>query len=478
MNAQVLNSADYQKRLNLMAFSVSIILGPFVAFIALVWEFKTILIALALITIIAVAFFKRELSVYLVILLIPIGTNFIGLHLHYPWTEHIDLIPFFPWIVLASLAGVLMRKTAEVEEADFTTPVNIFVLAFLTWAFGGVLWAPNLYHTLYYLFILVIEIMMFYLVVVTQRRNEAAHRNMVKMLIACAVILAGLSIWSLYSLDKNITGSYILTDGLTLDYAIKHSESRAKAVSTPNSTGFFLNIAIAFSMGLFLCLKGRLKRTLLLLVIVFLVFGVLASKSKAAVGSLLILGLFFLVAFNSLRAKFTRNTIIFLSVIILLFTMQNIASSRTPRILGSGEMSFTARLQIWERGLHDFIAKAPGWGLGAGGFRYYRDPLPHAHSIYFSTFFDFGIVGILSLAGLIIALIARLLKFIPYQKTYAQMMLVASAGSLLVVLVHGLVDFSYLDHIVWWTLGMATGTILLVEDERRPSTAVIQALNS
>lgn len=468
MNVRALNSADYQKRLYLAALFASIILAPLMAIAALAWEVQTILIALALITITTLAFFKRELSLYLVILLIPIEENFIGFHPRYPWAESTDLMPFFPWIAVASLAGVLMRKTARIDEADFATPVNVFVLTFLLWAFVGVLWAPNLHHTLFQLFILVSNIIMFYLVVVTLRRNEAAHRTAVKILIFCAVILAGLSIWSLHFLDKNITGSYILTDGLTLDYAIKHSDFRAKSLATPNSTAFFLNIAIAFATCLLLRLKGTFKKSFLFILIVFLVFGVLETKSKAGVGSLLVLGMFFLVAFNALRTKFTRNLLIFLAVIVVLFVLQTIGQSRTPRILASEEMSFTARLQIWERGLHSFIAKAPGWGLGVGGLRYYRDPMPHGHSIYFSTLFDFGIVGILSLAGLIIALIARFLKFIPYQKTYAQMMLVASAGSLLVVLVHGLVDFSYLDYVVWWTLGMATGTILLVEDERRP----------
>jgi O-antigen ligase len=116
-------------------------------------------------------------------------------------------------------------------------------------------------------------------------------------------------------------------------------------------------------------------------------------------------------------------------------------------------------------------------GLGTGGLRYYKDPLPHAHSIYFSTLFDFGVIGALLLVGLIIALITKLFKLISYQTTYAQIMLVASTGSLLVVGVHGLVDFNYLDYIVWWTLGMVTATILLVDHERRPSTAAVQALN-
>jgi len=477
MKAQILNSVDYEKRLNLIY--ASILLAPFMVLAALtwdIWELKTLLIALALMTITALAFLKRELSLYLVVLLIPIEKNFVGIRSHYQWSELIDIMPLFPWIALAAMAGILMRKMAKISIADFATPVNSFILIFFVWACLGLFWARNLPHSLFQLLIQVSDIVVFYLVVVTLRKNEAAHRMTVKILIFIAVIMAGLSIWSLHFLQKEIGSTYILTKGLTLDYYIKHSNTRAKALCHPNMLACFLNIAIAFATGLLLSLKGIFKKSFLFIIIIFLVYGVLEAKSKAGLGCLIILGMFFLVAFNALRAKFSRNLLIFLSIVVGLFVAQNIANGRIPRVLGSEDVSIKSRLHIWGKGFHDLFVNAPGWGLGIGGFHYY--PYPHAHSIYFSTFFDFSIIGILSTAGLIIALIIRLLKLIPYQKTYAQLMLVAATGSLLVILVHGLVDFSYGYSTLWFALGLITVTILLVEEERKSSDAVIQTTNS
>jgi O-antigen ligase len=467
-----LNSAYYSNKSNLIGIFASMMIGPFVAFTALAWNFQTILIALAFMTVIAVVFFKRELGLYLVIFLLPIGENFVGFQPHCPWAESTDLFPLCPLIIIPSMAGILMRKIAGLEDANFVTQINFFVMTFLAWAFVSVLWAPNIYHTLFQLSILISNVIMFYLFVSNLRKSEATLRKVVKILIFCAVILAFLSVVSMHFLKKDHFGVYYLNKSLSLNYAVKHSDFRGKILATPNNTACFLNVGIAFSICLLLCLKERKKRFLVTLIIVFLVFGVLETKSKAGVGSLIILGMFFLVVYHVLRKQFTRNLLLYSAIIISLFILQNVNDPKEPRVIGSQEMSFSARMEIWGRGLHEFINRAPGWGLGIGGLRYYRDPMPHGHSIYFSTFFDFGLIGILLLIGMIIVLIFNAYRFIAYQNTYAQNMFVASVGSLLVVGVHGLVDFTYLDFTLWFVLGVATGTLLLVEEEGGRSRSV------
>lgn len=465
MNLLALEHKDFQKKLDFFAFLAVVILAPLATFVALAWDVKIILIVLGLIIITTLSFFKRELCLYIVTFIIPIENVFFGVKFHDAWAVNCDLMPVFPLLVLVATTGVLMRKTAKLDDADFATPVNVFLAIFVLWLCIGVLWTPNLYHTLFQLFILVSCIAMFYLVVVSLGKNEVVHMRAVMVFIFVAVIYGGLSIWSMHFLENDITGSYKLLYGLSLDYALKHSDFRAKALATPNNMALILNTAIALSFGLLPGLTSKMKRYFLFITISFLIYGVLETKSKAGVGSLLFLIMFSLTTFNYLRAKFTRNALLFLSLIVVLFVGQSIAENRTPRIIASEQMSANARKQIWSRGLHEFTAKAPGLGLGVGGLRYYADPMPHAHSVYFSILYDFGLIGVILLAGFLITLVVKLLNLIRHQNTYPQMMLVASAGCLLVILVHGLVDFWYLHYLIWWSMGMLVATIILAENE-------------
>lgn len=443
---------------------IAISLSALLAFFAGGWSVLTMLVVIAIITITAAVFFNRKASIYLLIILVPIAKNFEGFEFHTSWATVSDLFPLFPWIVVVSMAWLLIEKAAKIKEQDLSTPLDFFLFFFLFWALISILWAPNLPHSLFQTFLLLINILLFYLIAASLQ-DESLHRNMVKVLIFWGVVVAALSIISLHYLEETYQGSYELNEIISFSYALKHHATRAMAIANPNSTALFLNLVIAFSFCLFFSLRNNFKRYLLFLALIFLAYGVLETKSKAGVISLILMVFFFHLAIHTVRKNFIRNFLLSFSILASLFIVQNIAIERTARILESQEMSLEARFNLWEKGFAEFMQRAPGWGLSIGGLIYYKDPLPHAHSIYFSTFFDLGLVGFILLLGLMLVLVIKIPRLLRFQETYAQMMLMASTGCFLVIALHGLVDFSYMDPVIWLFLGITIATFKLVEKE-------------
>lgn len=89
----------------------------------------------------------------------------------------------------------------------------------------------------------------------------------------------------------------------------------------------------------------------------------------------------------------------------------------------------------------------------------------HGHSIYFSTVFDFGILGLLVLITTVIILARLFLTSIWFQLSYLQIMGVALLGGLINIGTHGLVDFEYNNPLIWIYLGLTFCTINLIRWE-------------
>ncbi len=470
MKLQFFNLQNYPRGFNLIGIAIAILIGQLLLLFAMVSSLPTMLVVAALIGLTFAALLKKAMRVYLLIILVPIAANFSGFTFRTTWATASDIFPLFPWFVIVSMAGLLIEKTARIKEYDFSTPFDFVIVFFIFWALISVFWAsdPYTYHTLFEFSLLFVNFLLFYLIA-TLLKDENLHKNSIIVFIIWGFVVAVLSIVSLHFLEETYKWTYDLSNAITFEYAFKHSETRIKAIMNPNLTALFLNLVIAFSFCLFLWLKKRLgifKKFLFFLVIIFLVYGVLETKSKAGIGSMILMFLFFLIVIHTLRRNFIINFLVSLFIFISLFVIQNISIGRTPRILESEEMSLDARLNIWKMGIKSFISESHGWGLGIGGLVYYNDPLPHAHSIYFSTIFDLGVVGFILLSGLIIALIIKLSRLLSLQETYSQMMLMAAGGGFVAIGIQGIVDFSYMQPIIWLFLGITMATFKLVETEK------------
>ncbi len=471
MNQLISNFANYQKRLYILPLLMATTLGLFITFSPLLWQTNYILIALALAAVTLTVFFRRDLGFYLIVILVPVEATFIGFSFITPHLHTSDFLPLYPWFVMVVLAGILIRNAAGIKKMDISTPLDIIVGLFFLWATISLLWAPNITEALHDYLKFFVSISMFYVAVaVTQDRN--IQKNSVIVLIIWGVVIAALSIASLHFLRSDYGEKYKLSQSIIFNLFIRHSNFRAKAITPPTYTVFVLNFALSFAICMFAWLKPGLKKILLFIGIIILMFGVLETKSKGGIGTMLIMITTFNIVLYSFRKKMIRNLLFYYVIFISLFIFQMQLEDRTPRIVGTEEMSFTVREHIWSHALREFLGKSPVGGLGIGGARYYVYPWPHGHSIYFTTFFDFGIIGVLLLAVLLFILFRTVLRSLTLQNTFPQMMLMGSFGCLLNIGVHGLVDYSYLDHFIWFFLGITMGALKLVEAEKKQPVPV------
>jgi O-antigen ligase len=92
---------------------------------------------------------------------------------------------------------------------------------------------------------------------------------------------------------------------------------------------------------------------------------------------------------------------------------------------------------------------------------------PHAHSIFFSTWFDFGLVGLLFMLWLTIYYARNLLPSLLAQRSRQQLVVSAMSGGLLVICLQGLVDFEYNTPSIWVYFALMTAALNLAAAEQK-----------
>lgn len=191
---------------------------------------------------------------------------------------------------------------------------------------------------------------------------------------------------------------------------------------------------------------------------------------KGGLVGLVVMLHFFIFSFTRLRKHFFRNLIVLYSLLLILFAFQVTVSGElrygTPRYLyqkGYAEASGSRAKLIWIPGLKEVI-RGGGIGLGVGTYTY-ATLAPHAHSIYLSMLFDFGVAGVIVLMIIFWIVLKNYLRMRRFQETYLQTMFIAFSGGLVSIGVHGLVDFEYNSPVLWLFLGLYTATFLLAQRE-------------
>jgi O-antigen ligase len=136
-------------------------------------------------------------------------------------------------------------------------------------------------------------------------------------------------------------------------------------------------------------------------------------------------------------------------------------------VMVSGQDNFvTDRLGWWSKGL-DYLVDSFGVGTGAGGFPKLIDPVPAAHSFYFGTVFEYGIVGIMLFLLIIGLIVWKFVKAMPLiEGDEMRMAFYCLFAVLLVTLVHGLLDFEYAYFPFWMTVALLFSIIKVSMKEK------------
>ncbi|MBI5789564.1 MAG: O-antigen ligase family protein [Candidatus Schekmanbacteria bacterium] len=258
----------------------------------------------------------------------------------------------------------------------------------------------------------------------------------------------------------------------------------ASGIQDHHETALLMNLVFAMAIGLFMVEKSRFRKGLLIGIMSLSTFIVFQTESRAGFGGLFIMSFYLFSGLNKLRKVFLPLFICFFAGSLVVYIssrhivwnvfLKKDFGTRLLHIAGkvveSGGViepglskSKPGRKKLWEKAFklygHSIIQ-----GLGIGNLTYYTTS-PHAHSIYFSLLFDFGLIGVLCLLYIVVYLYKCFSGIKKFQASYLQVMGVAIWGGFLALAFHGLVDFDYNRSIVWLYLGTAVATLNLVKQE-------------
>lgn len=438
-----------------------------------------------------------RLSLYFMICLVPISADWLGFCINTTWSNALtDMIPVFVPILFMAFLGLFLKTMAGLHSNSAKTVLNKLFLFLFFWAVIVLLWSPNLsikatdtnkgkvftevstisrnttplMHDLLQLSLLASNMLLFYLII-NAIDSETFHRRLMTTWIIFGGLIAAFCLWMTCSSHQTATHIVNILDFLTFRSRVVFLTVRGAALGTPNLTSFVLNMMTGITFGMLLCERKMNRRILLGAVMLFMILSNMLTLTKAGLLALIVMLHFFLIVFRRLRRHFFLNLITMYAVLMILFFLQLKISKEyrvegTPRFLAKSGYSdaMASRIKyVWNPGIKE-LSRNGFVGLGAGTFTY-ATTSPHGHSIYFSTLFDFGIVGVMAVLLVFLVLVRSFLMMSQYQETYLQIMFISCSGVLLSIGIHGLVDFEYNTPVVWLFLGFYMATFLLAKKE-------------
>jgi len=418
------------------------------------------------------------------ILVIPVIANEIGfIHKDFAWARN-QIFPIYFLVMAANVFFLFIRKTVHNQKIFNNThvPLLYLILVFGTYASLSFMLAPNTTFSFMLTVLLLANIALyFYLLAILQ--DAETHKFIMKAFAISGLVVGLMTTYSIiahpeYSLYQDIWNK--------LQFTILWNPRvrlRGFALAQPNFTSMTLNLSIFITAGLVLSSTRVLTKCLGVLVLVFLLFAQCLTASKGGLGALLMASYCIILLNSSLRRWFfiaiPMATIILLAVFFISTAFMSLYGTAFHSDLTGGDKDFvsmSSRLIMWKTGFGALADETLGFltGLGIGGFTYgYKILWPH--NLTFSFYFDFGIVGLIFLGGIIFYLSRELLllkSVIKLQQSYIDHMLIALVCGFIAVMIHSLVDFHYNQTTLWTYLALLLATLQIAKAEYKRKSVV------
>ena len=423
---------------------------------------------------------RPKWGTYSLIFLVPFTTSSVHFLVDADWNfivgkSKIDLIPIFAIIVLVTFLGFVLRKLGKVEKGASGNIIAIPVFVLFLYSGLTILWSESKVHSLFQYLIFVMNIGIFVLITAYVREEKDLAAAvwcfiLSGMLQAAAYIVCFFLRTYIFETNiflnvyfvLNIVGGYFqssgmpLTDGGFMDH---------------HQFALMINLVLAVSFGLFLTKSGRLKKALLAVSMTTFIFVVLHTQSRAGIGSLLVMACFAFFAFQSIRKYWFRLCPIFVVVVIAFYFIEAAVTGAitgkytTPRLIVLGQKMQTSqnlidpglkektgRMRLWKKSFDEYKEQILR-GFGVGNLKKVMHA-PHAHNVFLSFLFDFGIIGLTCIISIIYILVKRFKMLLPHQISYSQIMSIAFGAGLVAIGFHGQFDFEYNTTLLWLYLGL------------------------
>ncbi|MDL1967024.1 MAG: hypothetical protein LWW97_00400 [Deltaproteobacteria bacterium] len=456
-----------------------------VLYLVLGWQ---LFFTLVLLGVMAIVFVKKpEWSLYFLIFWVVIFWNTIGFLISdKAMFFGMNTMPIYMPLVLIGLACIGVRITARIQTpVNLGQSLNIPIFILYIYSLYTITWCTNLEYSLLKFAFFTFNILLYYYTCFMNFTEEIYKKCM-----WCWIFTGGImSVMIIYSIIFH--PAYYFTQNIFSDYNlifryIVGVDTRGYVVMHSNYSSFSLNAPIGIAIGLLIISKTRFQRFVLISFLILLMFANCLTFSKGGVGSGIIMIYFLIIGSSVLRKKAFFIIPVFTAIFIAI-GMSSIAFANifgyaihAQFIESSGEiMSLAARLENWQHGLDLLLKKGLLLkGLGLGGFQQYTECLIHAHNLYLSIFFDFGLVGI-GFGLSVLLIIAKMLfkngifSFFN-QTTYYQTMRLVFTGIFIAYMIHSVVDLWYNQTFIWFFMGFAIVTFSLADAEHsRLKTATV-----
>jgi len=310
----------------------------------------------------------------------------------------------------------------------------------------------------------------FFLTVFLFNTRERLHR-LIRILILLSMTLVVISILQ-HIFTQMVMGALGFSEG---GIAYRTTSGHLKASATLGDASAF-GAVITITIGILLCLKmsQQWERSKSIpYVILFLLFGVILSFSRANYLALLAISFFLAFFYKSVILKYYLVAGLFL--IIFNAALDNILVDNMLSILALGGSklgikSTLARLDIIEKGL-DWFAQSPviGHGLGVTGSSsmHYAHVLPVGYFVtdnyFLKLLIESGIVGAALFSLFLFFSLNRGIKnYKKIQDTYLKHLCLGAIFGVLVIILNNLtnsnLESSVINSFLWILVGIITST--------------------
>ncbi len=334
------------------------------------------------------------------------------------------------------VASLQQRRRVNKKNLPFIILVLLFVLS----GFISVFVAPELNTALGLFKAYIIEPILFCLIFILVLKNVGTRlqnvivgtRHVASLRILFCSIGVSTLIISLYAIFQQFTGFGIPN----LFWAEEETRRVTSFLEYPNALGLYLGPIVVLYFGIFLQFWHDKKIAIFSFSVFFLsLFAILFAQSEGALFGI-IAGIFILLFFSFSQWKhrflfFSATLLIFL-VLILLPTSKNYLSQK----ISLNDFSGGIRKEMWMETI-SFLKTEPIFGAGISGYQdritpFHKNPqveiFLYPHNFFLNFYVEMGLLGLLSIIGLLILF---------FWRSRHNILLIATMTE---ILVHGMVD--------------------------------------
>ena len=366
----------------------------------------------------------------------------------FPMSEILIGLTFGAWS-LRTLNGVCRATQDGINPYSLVAALSKLAAmdyAVTTWLFLGVLsltWSEQYSQAITELRTMILEPILFYVVLRATVRTKSTAVTLVDGLLTAGYVVAAISLWQ-------------FTQGQAVITAEAGTVRLAGIYGSPNNLALFLGRCVPFALA-YLILSGKRLRIRRFVTGVGLTMMLLAVVLTQSVGALFLgIPLAFATVLLLIWPRRTVLALIGLFGIIAMASLLLLQSARFARLLDLSTGTNFFRIRVWQSAIN-MIRDHPITGVGLDQFLYtfrgqyimpdaWQEPeLSHPHNLVLDFWLRLGFLGLLNFLWVQIMFwraFRQVYGWFRGRDTLVFALVVGTAGSMVNLLSHGLVDNS------------------------------------